>query len=191
VPAFISSLDPAIRDLVDVNPEIQHSRMAGMNTVHEVAQALEMGKLYHFDLGAQKPTRFDQDLRFGSEDIKESFFIVKLLEDHGWSGPRHFDVKPYRPDSAEEVFDLVAGCMRSYLVLREKVQRFNADTEIQSMLRQLEVKDDALGSLTASYTSDNASTLKGRSFDLDTMAERKLGYQRLDQLVFDLLTGAR
>jgi xylose isomerase len=96
-----------------------------------------------------------------------------------------------RPDSVEEVFDLVAGCMRSYLVLREKVQRFNADTEIQTMHRQLEVKDDALESLTASYTSDNASTLKGRSFDLDAMAERKLGYQRLDQLVFDLLTGAR
>jgi xylose isomerase len=189
--AFISTLDPAIRDAVGVNPEIQHSRMAGMNTVHEVAQALEMGKLYHFDLGAQKPTRFDQDLRFGSEDIKESFFIVKLLEDHGWSGPRHFDVKPYRPDSVEEVFDLVAGCMRSYLVLREKVQRFNADAEIQAMLRELDICDDSLGALTRSYSADNATALKSQSFDLKAMAERKLGYQRLDQLVFELLTGAR
>jgi xylose isomerase len=189
--AFISTLDPAIRDLVGVNPEIQHSRMAGMNTVHEVAQALEMGKLYHFDLGAQKPTRFDQDLRFGSEDIKESFFIVKLLEDHAWSGPRHFDVKPYRADTVEEVFDLVAGCMRSYLVLREKVQRFNADSDIRAMLQQLEVKDGGLGALTSSYTSEHASTLKARSFELDAMSERRLGYQRLDQLVFDVLTGAR
>ncbi|MBV9323185.1 MAG: xylose isomerase [Chloroflexi bacterium] len=189
--AFISTLDPAIRDLVGVNPEIQHSRMAGMNTVHEVAQALEMGKLYHFDLGAQKPTRYDQDLRFGSEDIKESFFIVKLLEDHGWSGPRHFDVKPYRPDSVEEVFDLVAGCMRSYLVLREKVQRFNADAEIQTMLRQLQLDDDELVGMTRAYSSENVGALKARSFNLSEMAERKLGYQRLDQLVFDLLTGAR
>ena len=189
--AFISTLDAPIRDIVGVNPEIQHSRMAGMNTVHEVAQALEMGKLYHFDLGAQKPTRYDQDLRFGAEDIKESFFIVKLLEDHAWSGPRHFDVKPYRTDTNEEVFDLVAGCMRSYLVLREKVQRFNADAEIQGMLRQLDICDDDLAGLTRSYTSSGAAALKERSFNLAEMAERKLGYQRLDQLVFELLTGAR
>jgi xylose isomerase len=189
--AFISTLDAAIRDVVGVNPEIQHSRMAGMNTVHEVAQALEMGKLYHFDLGAQKPTRYDQDLRFGSEDIKESFFIVKLLEDHAWSGPRHFDVKPYRPDTVDEVFDLVAGCMRSYLVLREKVQRFNADAEIQGLIGQLEVRDAELVGLTSSYTSGSASVLKTRTFDLPNMSERKLSYQRLDQLVFDLLTGAR
>ena len=189
--AFISTLDPAIRDVVGVNPEIQHSRMAGMNTVHEVAQALEMGKLYHFDLGAQKPTRYDQDLRFGSEDIKETFFIVKLLEDNGWNGPHHFDVKPYRADTVEEVFDLVAGCMRSYLVLREKVQRFNADSEIQSMLSALEVCDESTSGLTRSYSAENASALKSQTFNLSEMAERKLGYQRLDQLVFDLLTGAR
>jgi len=189
--AFISTLDASIRDVVGVNPEIQHSRMAGMDTVHEVAQALEMGKLYHFDLGAQKPTRYDQDLRFGSEDIKESFFIVKLLEDHGWSGPRHFDVKPYRPDTIDEVFDLVAGCMRSYLVLRDKVQRFNADTEIQGMLRELEFCDESVSSLTSSYSADRATSLKERSFPVQEMADRKLGYQRLDQLVFELLTGAR
>jgi xylose isomerase len=189
--AFINTLDASIRDVVGVNPEIQHSRMAGMNTVHEVAQALEMGKLYHFDLGAQKPTRYDQDLRFGAEDIKESFFIVKLLEDHAWTGPRHFDVKPYRPDSIDEVFDLVAGCMRSYLVLREKVQRFNADTEIQDMLRELEVCDESASSLTGTYSAKNAGMLKDRTFPLQEMADRKLGYQRLDQLVFELLTGAR
>jgi xylose isomerase len=189
--AFISTLDASIRDLVGVNPEIQHSRMAGMNTVHEVAQALEMGKLYHFDLGAQKPTRYDQDLRFGSEDIKESFFIVKLLEDHAWSGPRHFDVKPYRADTVDEVFDLVAGCMRSYLVLREKVQRFNADAEIQAMLSELEVCDDTVSGFTRTYSAANATGLKQQTFPLGEMAERKLGYQRLDQLVFDLLTGAR
>jgi xylose isomerase len=81
--------------------------------------------------------------------------------------------------------------MRSYLVLREKVQRFNADAEIQAMLQQLQVKDTGLAGLTRSYTSDSAAALKARSFDLTEMSERKLGYQRLDQLVFDLLTGAR
>jgi xylose isomerase len=189
--AFISTLDPSVRDVVGVNPEIQHSRMAGMNTVHEVGQALEMGKLYHFDLGGQKPTRYDQDLRFGSEDIKETFFIVKLLEDHGWDGPHHFDVKPYRADTIDEVFDLVRGCMRSYLVLREKVQRFNADAEIQAMLSTLEVRDGSVSDLTRAYSRDNASALKARSFNVNEMSERQLGYQRLDQLVFELLTGAR
>jgi xylose isomerase len=189
--AFCQSLDPAIRDLVGVNPEIQHSRMAGMNTVHEVAQAIELGKLFHFDLGAQKPTRYDQDLRFGAEDLKESFFIVKLLEDSGWSGPRHFDVKPYRQDAPDEVWDLVRGCIRSYLVLREKVQHFNADPEIQACLARLEVDDADLAPLMGTYSRQHAEQLKAHQFDPAALAERKLGYQRLDQLTFELLAGVR
>ena len=181
---FIATLDSAIRELVGVNPEIQHSRMAGINTVHDMAQCLEAGKLFHADLGAQKPNRYDQDLRFGAEDLKETFFIVKLLEDNHWPGTRAFDVKPYRQDSAEEVWDLVRGCMRSYLILREKVAAFNADSEIQALLAAVEVDDGRLRTM-------DAGALKQEAFDPDALAGRTLGYQRLDQLTFELLAGVR
>jgi xylose isomerase len=187
---FIATLDPAVQDIVGVNPEIQHSRMAGLNTVHELAQCLDAGKLFHIDLGAQKPNRFDQDLRFGAEDMKETFFIVKLLEDERWDGPRAFDVKPYRQDSAEEVWDLVRGCIRSYLVLREKARRFSADREIQALIAELGVADAELENASG-WSTSNAAHLKQRTFDPDVMASRRLGYQRLDQLTFELLAGVR
>src|SRR5437588_1942516 len=181
---FIATLDPAIRDIVGVNPEIQHSRMSGLNTVHDLAQCLEAGKLFHADLGAQKPTRYDQDLRFGAEDLKETFFIVKLLEDNHWPGMRAFDVKPYRQDQADEVWDLVRGCIRSYLILREKVAAFNADQEIQQLLQGLREDNPASERLTAKQ-------LQGEHYDPDRLSARKLGYQRLDQLTFELLAGVR
>ena len=187
---FIATLDPAVRDIVGVNPEIQHARMAGLNTVHELAQCLEAGRLFHADLGAQKPTRYDQDLRFGAEDMKETFFIVKLLEDSGWTGTRAFDVKPYRQDAPEDVWDLVRGCIRSYLVLREKVRQWNADAEIQQLIAALDVVDEEVAPLLA-WSGEHAAALKARTFDPDVLAGRRLRYQRLDQLTFELLAGVR
>ena len=187
---FIATLDPAIRDMVGVNPEVQHSRMAGLNTVHEVAQAIEAGKLFHIDLGAQKPNRYDQDFRFGAEDIKETFFLVKLLEDNAWDGPRAFDVKPYRPDAPDEVWDLVRGCMRSYLVLKEKAERFNQDQEIQGLVRGRDGVDGQVAQWQC-WSPANAQALKEHGFDLSAMSNHPFGYQRLDQLTFELLTGVR
>src|ERR1044071_3379263 len=89
---FIPTL--AHPEMVGVNPEVAHEQMAGLNFLHGVAQALEAGKLFHIDLNDQKPGRFDQDLRFGSESIKPLFFLVKLLEESGHEGPRHFDAHP-------------------------------------------------------------------------------------------------
>jgi len=79
---------------------------------------LESDKLFGVHLNSQKPLRFDQDIRFGAEDLKESFFIVKLLEDHKWQGNRCFDAHAYRTADREEVWDFVNGCMRTYLILR-------------------------------------------------------------------------
>src|SRR6266536_3503062 len=87
--AFISTRDHP--EMLGVTPEVAHEHMAGLNFVHGVAQALEAGKLFHIDLNDQKGPRFDQDLRFGSENIKSMFFLVKLLEEKQYSGPRHFD----------------------------------------------------------------------------------------------------
>jgi xylose isomerase len=60
---FIETLDHS--EMVGVNPEVAHETMSGLSMVHAVAQAMEVGKLFHIDLNAQKIGRYDQDLRFG------------------------------------------------------------------------------------------------------------------------------
>src|SRR6186713_1503774 len=121
-------------EMVGVNPEVAHELMAGLNFFHAVAQAIEAGKLFHIDLNDQKPGRFDQDLRFGSESIKAMFFVVKLLLDAGYDGPRHFDAHPYRTEDEEGVWEFARGCMRTYKILEDKARRFAADPEIRAAL---------------------------------------------------------
>src|SRR5688572_4107309 len=131
--AFIASLDHP--EMVGVNPEVGHEQMSGLNFYHVVAQAIEAGKLFHIDLNDQKGPRFDQDLRFGSESIKNLFFLVRLLES-AYDGPRHFDAHSYRSENEEGVWDFAAGCMRNYLILKEKARQFDDDPEIQALLAE-------------------------------------------------------
>jgi len=182
---FIPTLD--YPDMVGVNPEFAHEQMAGLNFYHAVAQALEAGKLFHIDLNDQKPGRFDQDLRFGSESIKSLFFLVKLLEEGGYDGPRHFDAHAYRTEDEEGVWDFARGCMRTYLILKQKVKQFCADARIQALLA--EIRGSEGPSLLGPYTPTRAAELKARSFDRRALAARRLPYERLDQLVVDLLLG--
>ena len=140
---FIATL--AHPEMVGVNPEVAHEHMIGLNFYHVVAQAIEAGKLFHIDLNDQKPGRFDQDLRFGSESIKALFFVVKLLEESGYDGPRHFDAHALRTESADGVWDFARGCMRTYLILKEKARQFRQDTEIQG----LSERDSRSGVLTS------------------------------------------
>src|SRR5690606_10976558 len=86
---FIQTLDHP--EMVGLNPEVAHEQMAGLNFVHAVAQAWDAGKLFHIDLNDQNPGRYDQDFRFAAHNLKQAFFLVKLLEDVGYDGPRHFD----------------------------------------------------------------------------------------------------
>jgi xylose isomerase len=100
---FIPTLDHP--EMVGVNPEVAHETMAGLNFLHGVAQAWEAGKLFHIDLNDQMPGRYDQDLRFGSANLKTAFWLVKFLEDVGYKGPRHFDAHAYRSEDYEGVKD--------------------------------------------------------------------------------------
>jgi xylose isomerase len=184
--AFIETLDHP--GMVGVNPEVAHEHMIGLNFVHVVAQALEAGKLFHIDLNDQKPGRFDQDLRFGAESQKAMFFLVKLLEDAGYDGPRHFDAHALRTESAEGVWDFARGCMRTYLILKEKARRFNADPEIQGLIA--EIKGHG-GQTAVNYSRETADALLSRPFDRENLAARALPYERLDQLVVELLLGVR
>jgi xylose isomerase len=184
---FISTL--AHPEMVGVNPEVAHEHMIGLNVYHVVAQAIEAGKLFHIDLNDQKPGRFDQDLRFGSESIKALFFVVKLLEESGYSGPRHFDAHALRTESPEGVWDFARGCMRTYLILKKKAKQFAADKEIQALLE--EIRAQAADVVVGKYSRTHADELKSRAFDRETLAARPLPYERLDQLVVDLLMGVR
>jgi xylose isomerase len=182
---FIPTL--AHPEMVGVNPEVAHEQMAGLNVFHAVAQAIEAGKLFHIDLNDQKPGRFDQDLRFASESIKPLFFLVKLLEESGYDGPRHFDAHAYRTEDEDGVWDFARGCMRTYLILKRKARAFAEHAEIQSLLRDIR---GAAGTL-APFSTERGRQLKARSFDRASMASRRLAYERLDQLVVDLLLGVK
>ena len=177
-------------EMVGVNPEFAHEQMAGLNFMHGVAQAWEAGKLFHIDLNDQTPGRYDQDLRFGSANLKDSFWLVKFLEDVGYAGPRHFDAHAYRTEDYEGVKDFARGCMRTYLILKEKGARWNADSEIQAILKEISACMNCPPS-TKKYSTEVATALLARNFDKDAILERRLPYERLDQLTVDILTGAR
>jgi len=157
---FIPTLDHP--ELVGVNPEVAHEQMAGLNFVHAVAQAWEAGKLFHIDLNDQVPGRYDQDFRFGSANPKSAFWLVKFLEDVGYDGPRHFDAHAYRTEDYDGVRDFARGCMRTYLILRERARQWNADPDIQALVA-----------------------------GLGKQGRRGLGYERLDQLTMEVLLGVR
>ncbi len=189
--AFIQTLDtPA---MVGVNPEVAHETMAGLNFLHGVAQAWDAGKLFHIDLNDQAPGRYDQDFRFGAVNLKSAFFLVKFLEDVGYSGSRHFDAHAYRTEGREGVKDFARGCMRTYLILKEKARQWQADAEIQSLVAAAQSAEGAaeLPTWMGGYSAAKAAALKAHTFDRQALGARNLAYERLDQLTVDLLLGVR
>jgi xylose isomerase len=185
--AFIATLDHP--DMVGINPETAHIKMAGLNPYHEFGQALDAGKLLDVHLNGQKPLRFDQDLSFGSDDLKEAFFTTKLLVDHEYTGTVGFDAHPYRSEA--DPWDFVDRNMRTYKIMKDKVRQFSEDKEIQGLLKEIHGANPSLQGLTTNYSKDAAQKLKAMSFDPDALASRKLPYERLDQLVTEVLLGVR
>jgi xylose isomerase len=180
--AFINELEHP--EMVGLNPEFAHETMSGLNFTHGVAQALWHGKLFHIDLNAQRIGKFDQDFRFGSEGIRDAFYLVRLLEDSGWDGMRHFDAHAYRTEDSNGVWDFALGCMRTYLILKDKVERMRGDVEIQAALKA--AKADQLSLPTGPLADVQAS-----SPDEVALAAQGYGHERLDQLVTELLLGIR
>jgi xylose isomerase len=183
---FIATL--AHPEMVGVNPEVAHEHMAGLNMTHAVAQAWEAGKLFHIDLNDQVPGRYDQDFRFGSANPKAAFWLVKFLEEVGYDGPRHFDAHAYRTEDDEGVKDFARGCMRTYLILKDKAARWNADPEIQGLLTDFRLAD---GAPVGAYTDAHARSVLASAFDRAALAKRRVSYERLDQLTMEILMGVR
>ena len=187
--AFIETLDHP--EIVGVNPEVAHEHMAGLNFVHGVAQALEAGKLFHIDLNDQSFGRYDQDFRFGAVNLKSALFLVKLLEDNQYDSSRHFDAHAYRTEDYEGVKDFARGCMRTYLILKEKAAQWNADQEIQALVDEINADDGSMNQYFGKYSAEKANALKAQTFDRSAISSRGLKYERLDQLTVEILLGVR
>ncbi len=191
--AFIETLDHP--EMVGVNPEVAHENMAGLSFVHAVAQAMERDKLFHIDLNAQKIGRYDQDLRFGSEDLKQAFLLVRLLEGTAgrgarYEGPRHFDAHAYRTEDEAGVWDFAVGCMRTYNILKARAAAFDADPEVRELCApQTNAELDPL--LTGGYDKSRVTQLRELDIDTAAIAELGLRYERLDQLMIEHLLGVR
>jgi xylose isomerase len=186
--AFIERLEHP--DMVGVNPEVAHETMAGLSFLHAVAQAMWADKLFHIDLNGQRVGRYDQDFRFGAVGIKDAFFLVKLLEDSGYDGPRHFDARPLRVESEEGIWDFASGCMRTYLALKAKAEEWRSDTEIQSALEEAKVPELGVETVGA-YSKDKVDELLAAQFDLEALGARETRNERVDQLSVDLILGMR
>ena len=176
-----------------MNPEVAHETMAGLSFVHGVAQAMEANKLFHIDLNAQRIGRYDQDLRFGSEDLKQAFCLVRLLEGTlggaRYEGPRHFDAHAYRTEDEAGVWDFASGCMRTYKMLAQRAAAFDADPEVREITAEIE--DAKVDPLLSGFSPEKAAALRALELDADAMGRRGLGYERLDQLLVEHLMGVR
>ncbi|MBK9123723.1 MAG: xylose isomerase [Chloroflexi bacterium] len=187
--ALIATLDHP--EMVGVNPEVAHEHMAGLNFMHAVAQAWDAGKLFHIDLNDQLFGRYDQDFRFGAAMIKQAFYLVKFLEDVGYSGSKHFDAHAYRTADHADVKEFAKGCMRTYLILKEKAAQFNADAEIQALLAEIHADSGDQASVLGKYSREAAAKLKATEYDREALGKRSLPYERLDQLTVEVLLGVR
>ena len=184
--AFINSLDHP--EMVGVNPEVGHEQMAGLNFVHGIAQALFHKKLFHIDLNGQHGPKYDQDLVFGHGDLKSAFFLVDLLERYKYDGPKHFDYKPVRTEDDKGVWASASANMRTYLILKERALAFRSDPRVvaamkESRIDQLEIPTMAPG--------ETWKDLNDPSFDVESAAERGMGYEALDQLAIEHLMGVK
>jgi xylose isomerase len=186
---MISTLDRS--ELWGVNPEVAHETMAGLSFSAAVGQALWAGKLFHVDLNSQRVGRFDQDFRFGQEDIKDAFFLVRMLEEAAYSGPRHFDARPLRVEGVEGIWDFARGCMRTYLILREKAKQYASDSEIQAARRAAGAIDLALPTVAGGFSAAAVDELRAETHDYEALGARETRNDLLDQLVTELLLAVR
>ena len=184
--AFIETLEHS--EMVGLNPEVGHEQMAGLNMVHGVAQALWQGKLFHIDLNGQHGIKYDQDLVFGHGDLQSAFYLVDLLENSDYEGPRHFDYKPLRTDIGDDVWVTAESNMRTYLILKERAAAFRSDPEVQEALKAARV--DQLGVPTMS-DGETIEALRAEEIDAVAVGKRSMSFGRIDQLAIEHMLGAR
>lgn len=194
--AFIYTLDHP--ELVGLNPEVGHEQMAGLNFTAGIAQALDAGKLFHIDLNGQRGIKYDQDLVFGHGDLANAFSLVHLLEfsNNGgaaYNGPRHFDYKPSRTEDYTGVWESARANIRTYLLLKERAARFEADPEVKAAKEAARLHELAQPTLNKGEGySELLKASDADSFDPELYFNGKgFNFVRLNQLALEHLMGAR
>jgi len=79
--------------------------------------------------------------------------------------------------------------MRTYKIMQEKVQKFNDNREIQDLVKEIHGANPGHKGMMARFSKEQAKKLKEMAFDVNALAARRLPYERLDQLVTELLLG--
>ena len=112
---------------------------------------------------------------------------LRFLEDAGYQGMRHFDAHAYRTEDYEGVKDFARGCMRTYLIFKDKAERWNNNEEIRSILAGIEETNRE--NLIGKFSTESSAKLLSTEFDRTELASKGLRYERLDQLTMDILFG--
>ena len=73
---------------------------------------------------------------------------------------------------------------------KEKAARWNADSEIQTILKEISAAVPGTPK-TGKYSAKGSAALLSHVFDKDAIMQKRLPYEMLDQLTIDILLGAR
>ena len=97
----------------------------------------------------------------------------------------------FRTEDYDGVKAFARGCMRNYLIMKDKAQQWNEDSEIQALLAEINADDGKFDYLKNGYSSETATKLKGESIDRVALGARGLPYEQLDQLTMEIILGVR
>ncbi|MCB0198324.1 MAG: xylose isomerase, partial [Anaerolineae bacterium] len=73
----------------------------------------------------------------------------------------------------------------------EKAEQFNDDVEIQNLLADIKFNDGSMDEFLGVYSPEKVTALKAYTFDRIALAQRGQPYEKLDQLLIELLLGVR
>jgi xylose isomerase len=128
--------------------ETAHALLLGLDPSDEMAFALALGKLWGVHLNDQNGLKFDQDKSFGSNNLRQAYNQVRVLEEGKYADTGYFiglDVKAMRTQKAEVATKHLSNSRRVFLALVEKVRTFDKDVERQCIAnRDYEALDLAI-----------------------------------------------
>ncbi len=114
--------------------ETAHALLVGNDPSDEMGFAMAMGKLWGVHLNDQNGLKFDQDKSFGSNNLRQAYNQVRVLELGNYADTGYFiglDVKAMRTQKAEVATKHLTNSRRIFLALVEKVRTFDKTLERQ------------------------------------------------------------
>ena len=113
--------------------------------------------------------------------------MCRLASEWGYDGPRHFDFKPPRTEDEDGVWASAAGCMRTYLILKDRAAAFRSDPRVVEALAAAGVGDLRQPTIAP---GESLAEVRAASYDVEALGRRGCGFEVLDQLATDHLLGA-